>query len=290
MTGAAVSGFVCFEQLGARRVWTQGERDFAASTADMAALFLEQADRLDIEASLRERREAELVGEKMAALERLARSIGHDVNNVLAALDLIGVALEADGRTDVARHGADVRRVVLVGKRLVEQMSLFAGGEGVADESVDVGALLSDVEPMLARLVGRARLELAVETAAAVAVPRSELQQVVLNLCVNAGEAVAERGVVRVELREPRADEPVSPTSVVLAVTDDGHGMDAETQAHIFEPYFSRKEEGRGLGLAIVYGIVDRAGGTILVETAPGRGTTFKIALPRSFEPPASRG
>jgi signal transduction histidine kinase len=282
--GGGIGGFVSFEQTGDRREWSQGERDFAASTADMAALFLEQADRLEIEASLRERREFELVAEKMTALERLARAVAHDVNNVLAALGLIGLALEADGRTDVAKQGATVRRVVDVGKRLVDQLSLFARGTADVAEIVDLGALLRDVQPMLERLVQGARLELNIETEATVAVDRSEFQQIVLNLSVNAGEAISEEGVVRVELREPRTDELLSPTSVVLVVSDDGHGMDAETQSHIFEPYYSRKQPGRGLGLAIVYGIVERAGGTIIVDTAPGRGTTFKIVLPRSFD------
>jgi signal transduction histidine kinase len=260
----------------------------------MAALFLEQADRLSIEAALRERRELELVRHKMVALERLARSVVHDVNNVLAALEMIGATIELDGRPDVAQHGADVRRFVGLGGQLVQQLSLF-GGEAVGPtELIDVRGLLREVEPVLARVVGAARFELDVTTAATVAIPRTELQQVLLNLCVNAGEAIASHpsprgsGVVRVELREPRADEPISPTAVVLAVADDGRGMDAETQAHIFEPYFSRKQSGRGIGLAIVYGIVERAGGTILVDSAPGRGTTFRVVLPRSFDLPAS--
>jgi signal transduction histidine kinase len=85
-------------------------------------------------------------------------------------------------------------------------------------------------------------------------------------------------------LREPLPDEDVSPTTVVLVVTDDGCGMDAETQIHMFEPYFSRKGLGRGIGLSIVYGIVERSGGTILVESEVGRGTTFRIALPVSVD------
>jgi signal transduction histidine kinase len=283
--GGGVSGFVSFEQSGDPRIWSQAERDFAASAADMAALFLEQADRLEIEASLRERRELELVDEKMTALERLARTVAHDVNNVLAAVDLIGMALERNGSDDAAKQGGAVRRAVGVGKRLVEQLSLFARGPADVVESVDLGALLRDAQPMLERLVQGARLELDIETEATVAVDRSEFQQVALNLCVNAGEAVSEGGLVRVELREPRPDELLSPTTVVLVVSDDGQGMDAETLSHIFEPYYSRKQPGRGLGLAIVYGIVERAGGTTMVDSAPGRGTTFKIALPRSFDP-----
>ncbi|HXJ21749.1 MAG TPA: ATP-binding protein [Polyangia bacterium] len=284
--GGATQGFVCFEQMETSRAWTQGERDFAASVADMMALFLEQAERLEIEASLHARRELELEGEKMTALAQLARFVGHDIRNVLGALDLIGTTLEGDADGEVVQQGAAVRRAVRMGARIAEQLALFAGGEAVPRETLDLGALVREAAPMLARLVGGARLELDLAVEAAVTLPSSELQQVLLNLCVNAGEAVAERGLVRIGLRDPSADEPLSPTTVVLTVSDDGQGMDTDTQAHMFEPYFSRKRPGRGLGLAIVYGVVERAGGTILVESTPGRGTTFKIALPRSFDPP----
>jgi signal transduction histidine kinase len=284
--GGATQGFVCFEQMETSRAWTQGERDFAASVADMTALFLEQAERLEIEASLHARRELELAGEKMAALGQLARFIGHDIRNVLAAIDLIATTLEIDERADVAQQGAAVRRAVRMGARIAERMALFSDGQAAPAETIDLGAQVREMAPMLARLAGGARFELDLAIRAAVTLPSSELQQLLLNLCVNAGEAIAQDGLVRVGVREPSADEPVSPTTVVLTVSDNGQGMDAETQAHMFEPYFSRKQPGRGLGLAIVYGIVERAGGTILVESAPGRGTTFKVALPRSFDLP----
>ena len=282
-----VVGVICCEQVGVVRAWSLADRDFGACAADMAALFLEQADRLEIEASLRARRENELGNERMASLGRLARSVAHDMNNVLGALDLIGVALEADDRSDVAAHGGEVRRTVDFGSRLVEQLLLFGRESAATGESVDLGPLLLQIRPVLIRLLRGARLELdlAVPEGAYVPVGEAELKQVVLNLCVNAAQAVAAGGLVRVELREPRPDEPISPTSIVLGVVDDGHGMDAKTQEHIFEPYFSTKPAGHGIGLATVYGIVKRAGGTILVDSSVGVGTTFRIVLPRVARP-----
>ena len=287
----SVVGVICCEQVGAHREWSLEDRDFGACAADMAALFLEQADRIEIEASLHDRRESELVDERMAALGRLARSVAHDVNNVLGALDLIGVALEADARPDVVVHGTEVRRTVAFGARLVEQLLLFGRQDGPPGESLDLALLLERIEPVLSRLLKGKRLELTVATRdAMVAVAAAEMEQVVLNLCVNAAEAVPAGGRVRVELREPGPDEPISPTAIVLAVADDGHGMDDETQAHIFEPYFSRRPSGQGIGLSTVWGIVKRAGGTILVDSAPGAGTTFRIALIRADgAPPKGR-
>ena len=286
-----VVGVICCEQVGRVRPWSLADRDFGACAADMAALFLEQADRFEIEASLRARRESELGDERMASLGRLARSVAHDVNNVLGALDLIGVALAADGRPDVAGHGGEVRRAVDFGSRLVEQLLLFGRESAATGDSIDLGPVLQQIQPVLVRLLRGARLELDVSLAegALVQVAEAELKQVVLNLCVNAAEAVAAGGLVRIELREPRADEPISPTSIVLAVVDNGRGMDAKTQEHIFEPYFSTKPAGHGIGLATVYGIVKRAGGTILVESSVGVGTTFRIVLPRVARPASIR-
>ncbi len=219
-----VVGVICCEQVGAVRPWSLADRDFGACAADMAALFLEQADRLDIEASLRARRESELGDERMASLGRLARSVAHDVNNVLGALDLIGVALEADARPDVAAHGGEVRRTVDFGSRLVEQLLLFGRESAATGESIDLGPLLQQIRagagPAPARRAPRARR--LGRRGGVRPVAEAELKQVVLNLCVNAAEAVAAGGLVRIELREPRADEPISPTSIVLAVVDDG--------------------------------------------------------------------
>jgi signal transduction histidine kinase len=284
----SIVGVICCEQVGAVRAWSLEDRDFGACAADMAALFLEQADRLDLEASLRARRETELVDERMAALGRLARSVAHDVNNVLGAIDLIGAALEVDSRSDLVARGREVRAAVDFGSRVVEQLMLFGQESAAPVEDLELGPFLRRVEPVLRNLLRGARFEVEVSTSGEVfvSINRGELKQLVLNLCVNAAEALSPGGSVRIELREPRAGEPVSPTSVVLSVVDDGCGMDAATQAHMFEPYFSTKPAGSGIGLSTVYGIVKRAGGTISVESAVGVGTTFRIALPRAAGTP----
>jgi len=277
-----IAGSVCHMHAGAPRSWSQKDRDFACCVADMAALFLEHAEKLEIESALRKRREIDLVDEKMAALGRLARSVAHDVNNVLGAIGMIGVALGTHADAQVQRHGSVVGEAVKLGGRLIEQLFLFGREAGLPTRVMPLAFLLQRMEPVLRRLMPHARLELEVTVPdASVLAVETEIEQVVLNLVVNAAEAVLEGGLVRIELREPRADEPISPTAVVLAVIDTGKGIDGQAMSHIFEPYFSSKGAGHGIGLATVYGIVKRSGGTILVDSTPAAGTTFRVALPR---------
>jgi signal transduction histidine kinase len=281
---AKVIGAICCEQVASVRPWSLEDVDFGACAADMAVLFLEQADRLDLEATLRARRETELSDERMASLGRLARSVAHDIANVLGALDLIGVDLEADTRDDVLARGRQLRRAVRFGSDLVGHLMLFGRESAPPSQTVDLAAFLAQIEPTLRQLLREARLEIDVSTAGEVpvAIEPAELRQLLLNLSINAAEAIAPGGRVRIELREPRPGEGLDGASIVLAVVDDGRGMDPTIVPHVFEPYFSTKGEGHGIGLSTVYGIVRGASGTIRLDSAPGAGTTFRIALPRA--------
>ncbi len=285
-----VTGVVSHEHVGPQRLWSQKDRDFAASTADMAALFLEQADRLEIEVALRARREDQLTEEKMVALGRLARTIIHDVNNVFHMISLAGTLLQQRSEPDLRDSGASIRRAVDLGARLVGQLSLFGSDSPSTPTQVDLAFVIRRMHPVLEGLMRGSRLEIDISTTqTTVLASESELEQVVLNLCVNAADAVASgRGVVRVALRDARPDEPINPAALVLTVEDNGVGMDEETLAHAFEPYFSRKGGERGIGLAVVYGIVKRARGTVGAQSAPGSGTVFTVALPRAAAAPSS--
>jgi len=276
-----VTGLVCLKHEGPSRSWSQMDRDFAACAADMMALFFEQADRLEIEAALRQRREADLQEDKMLALARLSRAVAHDLANVLGALNLMGASLESDIPKDLHALGGSIRHAAELGDRLVKQLSTFGREAASSRQPVDLVATARAMEPLLSRLTHDARfaLDISVPRALVTAEP-GEMEQVLLNLCVNAVEAIAKGGSVRIQVRRPILSEPISPTFVVLSVADDGGGMDPETQMHMFEPYFTRKSAGHGLGLSIVYGIVKRCEGTILVDSAPGEGTTLRVALP----------
>ena len=276
-----VTGLVCLKHEGPPRAWSQMDRDFAACAADMMALFFEQADRLEIEAALRQRREDDLHEDKMLALARLSRAVAHDLANVLGALNLMGASLETDIPKDLRALGGSIRHAAEMGDRLIKQLSTFGREAAASRQPVDLVAIARAMEPVLSRLTHDARfaLDVSVPRALVTAEP-GEMEQVLLNLCVNAVDAIVKGGSVRIQLRRPILSEPISPTFVVLSVADDGNGMDADTQMHMFEPYFTRKSAGHGLGLSTVYGIVKRCEGTILVESAPGEGTTLRVALP----------
>jgi len=196
---------------------------------------------------------------------------------------MIGATLETHEAADLRKHGSDIRQAVGLGSRLVEQLYLFGRQSDETRPSVDLALLIDRMKPVLVQLLRGVGLEIEVTTdRTGVSIEPAQLEQLVLNLCVNAAEAISRPdGRVRIQLRDASADEPLNPAVLVLVVEDNGCGMDAETQAHMFEPYFTRKQGGHGVGLSVVYGIVKRCGGSILVRSTPGEGTTFTLGLPR---------
>jgi len=170
-------------------------------------------------------------------------------------------------------------------------MEVLAPGYVVEDEQpivlevVDLMALLSKVERLLQRLVGPT-IELVVsgESGLFVRADAAQLEQVLVNLVVNARDAMPQGGELAVRVRGERRQVGDAAESVVLEVEDHGSGMDSETVRHVFDPFFTTKDQGTGLGLASSYGIVLKHGGDILVDSEPGRGARFRVVLPRVHE------
>jgi PAS domain S-box-containing protein len=243
--------------------------------------------------SERKRLEARLQQlQKMEAVGRLAGGVAHDFNNLMMVVmgyaDLMARRLE-DGEPINGELGY-IRQAAESATTLTRQLLAFSRQQVLQPAVLDVNTVVGGVEPMLHRLIGE-DIELVCLSGARlgrVEADPGQLEQVIMNLVVNARDAMPRGGRLTIETADVERQPPFAAAAdpghrvVMLAVRDSGQGMDAETQSHIFEPFFTTKETGKGtgLGLSTVYGIVQQHHGWIEVESAVGHGTTFRIFLP----------
>lgn len=245
--------------------------------------------------SERKRLEDQLrLGHKMEAIGQLAGGIAHDFNNLLGVImghdELLLEKLEETNPLRV--HVERIHRAGQSGAELVGQLLAFSRKQALQPVVLDLNSVVANVTNMLGSVIGE---NITITTAldpelGRVKADRGQIEQILVNLAVNARDAMPGGGVLRIETASifapdqscPEVSETAGPL-VALTVTDTGVGMDRETQSHIFEPFFTTKVRGKGtgLGLATVYGVVKQSGGFISVCSEPGQGTTFKIFLPR---------
>ncbi len=234
--------------------------------------------------------------QKMEAVGRLAGGVAHDFNNMLTVIrGYSELVLSRLAPTDAFRKELEeVKKAADRASGLTGQLLAFSRRQFIAPKVLDINSVIHNMEGMLRRLLGEDIIELCTVLDPDVGQFKADpgqIEQVIMNLAVNARDAMPSGGRLTVETvnaqfgsrrnRPPMGAEPGS--YVAIIVRDTGHGMDEETQSHIFEPFFTTKEKGKGtgLGLSTVYGIVKQSGGFIEVESKPGRGATFKIFFPR---------
>ncbi len=253
--------------------------------------------RLELEEQFRQAQKLEAVG-------RLAGGVAHDFNTLLGSILGYGEMLldRLDGADPLRRPVEQIRRGAERGAGLTRQLLAFSRRQVLKPEVLDLKSVLADMDDMLRRLIGaeyefehRHESELA-----PVKVDAGQIQQVIMNLVVNACDAMAGGGRILIAAENVDVDKTHPDRGAVLTpgryvrigVSDTGCGMDERTRKQIFEPFFTTKEKGKGtgLGLSTVYGIVRQSGGGVAVDSRPGEGSTFKVYLLRSEEPVAAAG
>jgi two-component system, cell cycle sensor histidine kinase and response regulator CckA len=270
------------------------ERGADGAVATALAVSRDVTERRSLEAQLRQ-------AQKMEAVGRLAGGVAHDFNNLLGVITGYTELLlsKRNAAPDAARvQLVEIRKAAERATALTRQLLAFSRKQIVDLRPLDLNMVLKDTESMLRRLIGE-DIELRAILAPDVGYVKADagqIEQVVMNLAVNARDAMPQGGqltietcAVQLDAHHPRTRVDVPPGRyVLLTVSDSGVGMDARTRAHLFEPFFTTKEEGKGtgLGLATVYGIVKQSGGHITVYSEPGVGSSFGIYLPRHDAPP----
>ena len=234
--------------------------------------------------------------QKMEAIGQLAGGVAHDFNNLLMVMssftELVGSAGPSNEKQQ--RYLQEVLKATRRAAGLTQQLLAFSRKQILTPSVLDLNVVVNDLSKMLPRLIGE-HIEVCLLAKAAysrIEADRGQIEQVLMNLAINARDAMPNGGTLVIEVKEAVFDQPhLGPNYtipagayVMLAVSDSGVGMDAETQAHVFEPFFTTKEKGKGtgLGLATVYGIVKQSGGYISVYSEKGVGTTFKMYFPRA--------
>ncbi|MEQ1562565.1 MAG: PAS domain S-box protein [Nitrospiraceae bacterium] len=302
LVGSEIEGVI---ELFSRQV-RQPDDELLRMVEDIGLKIGQFGERARTEGVLRETEAQLRQAQKMEAVGRLAGGVAHDFNNLLTVIrGYSELLLGRLGPTDAMRKDMEeIKKAADRASGLTRQLLAFSRRQFIAAKVLDLNALVANMDGMLRRLIGEDIVELCTEldsSAGAIKADPGQVEQVIMNLVVNARDAMPKGGRLTIQTKNvtigkgARLDAVgVEPGSyVLLLVRDTGHGMDAETRSHLFEPFFTTKEQGKGtgLGLSTVYGIVKQSGGSIMVESAPAKGTTFRIYFPRvEAEAPGAAG
>lgn len=296
--GEKVKGIMSFEASRIKRSWSTEDEHVASTLATFVTLGFEINERRRAQEE-REKLQGQLVqAQKMEAVGRLAGGVAHDFNNMLTAI--IGLSelslMDEEVPETIVEYLQIIRDTADRSADLTRQLLGFARKQTIAPKNINLNSTITDMLSMLKRIIGE-DIDLSwapLENLWTVRMDPSQLDQILVNLCVNARDAIPGAGKITIETDNAVFDKAYCDNNVGftpgnyvrLAVSDDGYGMDKETMQMIFEPFFTTKQNGKGtgLGLATVFGIVKQNNGFVNVYSELGKGTTFRIYLPRFEE------
>ncbi|HJR45041.1 MAG TPA: ATP-binding protein [Actinomycetota bacterium] len=261
-------------------VWEQGRSVPGDNGSAIEGLIIDATDRKRLEKELAQ-------AQKMEAVGRLAGGIAHDFNNLLSVVTSYAV-LVADDLPEDSPLREDLSEIHKAGQRgasMVRQLLAFSRNQVVAPQVIAIDRVVDDMLNLLRRAVGEhIQITTSLRSGRSVIIDRGQLEQILMNLVVNARDAMPDGGTIRIEscTGAPPGSDSEDKDWVTITVTDTGQGIPPEAMAHIFEPFFTTKEKGggTGLGLATTYGIIDKAGGRIDISSDVGKGTRVGVYLP----------
>jgi two-component system cell cycle sensor histidine kinase/response regulator CckA len=281
-----VVGVVCHEHTGLPREWTGAECDFVSAVADNIARLYQEHEASNAQSTLRAYESHLMELHRMEAIGRVAAGIAHDFRGILSAAQGFAELIRRTPNLppDVDRYAHRIVDAMQRGHQLTQEVVNFGKDSPATPRVVDVGLAIETMQGMFKVLVGNhVRLEIeAPQPVSRVFLDPSHFERTLLNLVLNARDAMASGGVLTLRARDVAIDEEERAEYVEVDVIDTGVGMDQHVLQNVFRPFFTTKgEQGTGLGLAIVDQIVTRAGGFVRVESEIGQGTTVRIFLPR---------
>jgi two-component system, cell cycle sensor histidine kinase and response regulator CckA len=281
-----VVGVVCHEHTGLPREWTGAESDFVSAVADNIARLYQEHEASNAQSTLRAYENHLMELHRMEAIGRVAAGIAHDFRGILSAAQGFAELIRRTPNLapDVDRYALRIVDAMQRGHQLTQEVVSFGKDAPATPRVVDIARTVETMAGMFKVLVGN-RIALSIETphpVSRVFVDPSHLERVLLNLVLNARDAMSAGGVLTLRVQDVTLDDEESARYVEMDVIDTGTGMDENVRQNIFRPFFTTKgEQGTGLGLAIVDQIVTRAGGFVRVQSEVDRGTTVRVYLPR---------
>lgn len=280
-------GVVCFEHSGTARRWSLHEQSFAASVADLAALAIQGHENAQLE-----KRSSQ--AERLESMGILAGGVAHDFNNLLTViLGHADIIEQTSDSTELKRNAQSILQASERAKELAQQMLAYSGRATFLAEHYDLSEMVKEFDAPWAReLLQQVKLEFNLEeTQLGIHADGTQIRQIITNLLTNARDANASRIEISTGISKPATlmhplvsieNRSQDTQFAYVEVRDDGDGMDAEVKAKVFDPFYTTKALGSGLGLAATLGIVRAHDGTIEVESSPGTGSCFRVFIPLS--------